>query len=98
MQTLWLWMDGSSSRLLDPAAHRARKQTPMPTQTCSCTCRETQPASVMNEALVQHGACLRALLAKHRGYESATEGDSFIIAFSSPVDGLRWDMKPGRHS
>ena len=42
---------------------------------------ETIPAPAMDEALLLHHACLRAVAAKHKGYESATEGDSFVLAF-----------------
>jgi hypothetical protein len=44
--------------------------------------------AVMNQAIKIHHATIRSLLPVHRGYESATEGDSFILAFHSPRDAL----------
>ncbi|KAG2492217.1 hypothetical protein HYH03_009462 [Edaphochlamys debaryana] len=37
----------------------------------------------MEQAIRLHHTTIRRLLAKHGGYESATEGDSFIVAFAS---------------
>lgn len=37
--------------------------------------------------------CLRKLLLKHSGYESATEGDSFLLAFHCPEDALLFAME-----
>eukprot|EP00798_Chlamydomonas_sp_ICE-L_P000098 gene98-5529_t len=45
---------------------------------------EELPAGAMDAALATHHAIVRALLPNHRGYESATEGDSFILAFHHP--------------
>ncbi|KXZ48733.1 hypothetical protein GPECTOR_25g317 [Gonium pectorale] len=47
---------------------------------------ETLPADVMDVALRCHHEVLRGLLPLHRGYESATEGDAFILAFHSAED------------
>eukprot|EP00798_Chlamydomonas_sp_ICE-L_P010500 gene10500-8467_t len=38
-------------------------------------------SEVMAEALQLHNKCIRTTLLRHEGYESCTEGDSFIIAF-----------------
>ena len=38
------------------------------------THREMLPNMVMDECMRLHDECMRKLLAKHRGYESATEG------------------------
>jgi hypothetical protein len=46
------------------------------------------PANAMSQALKLHNTVLRALIREHRGYESATEGDSFIIAFPTPAQAL----------
>eukprot|EP00198_Chlamydomonas_reinhardtii_P006617 XP_001695953.1 predicted protein [Chlamydomonas reinhardtii] len=43
--------------------------------------------------LVTDIQCLRKLLLKHSGYESATEGDSFLLAFHSPEDALLFAME-----
>ncbi|KAG2436425.1 hypothetical protein HXX76_006729 [Chlamydomonas incerta] len=40
-------------------------------------------ADVMSRALQLHHACIRHLVVEHHGYESATEGDSFILAFQT---------------
>ncbi|GIL74684.1 hypothetical protein Vretimale_2319 [Volvox reticuliferus] len=45
---------------------------------------EILPAEVMDSAVKLHQRVLRELLLKHAGYESATEGDSFILAFHRP--------------
>ncbi|KAG2483423.1 hypothetical protein HYH03_017679 [Edaphochlamys debaryana] len=42
-------------------------------------------ASCMDPAMRMHHATLRQLCARHDGYESAVEGDSFVIAFASPA-------------
>jgi class 3 adenylate cyclase len=45
---------------------------------------------VMEAVLGVHHGTLQQLLEAHRGYESATEGDSFILAFHSPSDALAY--------
>ncbi|GIL48312.1 hypothetical protein Vafri_4593 [Volvox africanus] len=45
---------------------------------------ESLPAEVMDSAVKLHHRVMRELLLKHSGYESATEGDSFILAFHRP--------------
>eukprot|EP00798_Chlamydomonas_sp_ICE-L_P020586 gene20586-27384_t len=42
---------------------------------------EALRSEVMDEALQLHNECIRTTLLCHEGYESCTEGDSFIIAF-----------------
>eukprot|EP00756_Hemistasia_phaeocysticola_P012695 Hpha_TRINITY_DN15223_c4_g5::TRINITY_DN15223_c4_g5_i1::g.67162::m.67162 len=42
----------------------------------------------MAEALQQHNNIARELIAKHRGYEVKTIGDSFMIAFDDPVNAV----------
>ncbi|KXZ55389.1 hypothetical protein GPECTOR_3g515 [Gonium pectorale] len=44
---------------------------------------EALPAAVMSEAVRLHHAAVRRLTCFHGGYESSTEGDSFILAFAS---------------
>ncbi|KNC47580.1 uncharacterized protein AMSG_11718 [Thecamonas trahens ATCC 50062] len=39
---------------------------------------------VMSEALTLHNALIRSVLASFGGYEVKTEGDAFMVAFSSP--------------
>ena len=45
----------------------------------TCVRRELLPTIVMDECMRLHDECLRKLLAKHRGYESATEGANSTI-------------------
>eukprot|EP01065_Artemidia_motanka_P045022 TRINITY_DN6516_c0_g1_i2.p1 TRINITY_DN6516_c0_g1~~TRINITY_DN6516_c0_g1_i2.p1 ORF type:complete len:996 (+),score=189.57 TRINITY_DN6516_c0_g1_i2:1791-4778(+) len=46
----------------------------------------------MRSALAQHNTCLRALIKAHDGYEVKTEGDAFMVAFTSAADGYGWAM------
>ena len=46
--------------------------------------------TVMKAALAQHHAVLRALIARHGGYEVETAGDSFMIAFSYAPAAIAW--------
>ena len=39
-----------------------------------------------------HHECLRASLKKCKGYEIATEGDSFKCAFRTPEDAICWSI------
>ncbi|KXZ51340.1 hypothetical protein GPECTOR_13g828 [Gonium pectorale] len=45
-------------------------------------------AGVMDAAISVHHAVLRTAFAQWGGYESATEGDSFIVAFQNPTAAL----------
>jgi class 3 adenylate cyclase len=54
---------------------------------------EVLPMALMEEVLRVHHTTLRSLLDKHNGYESATEGDSFILAFHSPSDALAYAVE-----
>ncbi|GFR48374.1 hypothetical protein Agub_g10264 [Astrephomene gubernaculifera] len=47
----------------------------------STTLWECLPADVVAKAVDIHHRCVRRLALRHGGYESATEGDSFILAF-----------------
>lgn len=44
----------------------------------------------MREALQRHNDLLRQLLREHGGYEVKTEGDAFMVAFTSPLEAVRW--------
>ena len=46
--------------------------------------------ALMQEVLNVHHTTLRSLLDKFNAYESATEGDSFIIAFHSAADAVAY--------
>ncbi|KAL6750703.1 nucleotide cyclase [Haematococcus lacustris] len=56
----------------------------------STTLWETLSQDSMNEAVELHHSLARKLLAGHSGYESATEGDAFIMAFHTASDALHW--------
>ena len=43
---------------------------------------ETLDSEVMNKALRIHHTVIRRLVRTYRGYEQATEGDSFILSVS----------------
>jgi predicted ATPase/class 3 adenylate cyclase len=45
------------------------------------------------EALTAHNSVMRGLIAKHSGYEVKTEGDAFMIAFSSPTMAVRFALE-----
>eukprot|EP00198_Chlamydomonas_reinhardtii_P007848 XP_001697185.1 predicted protein [Chlamydomonas reinhardtii] len=49
---------------------------------------EALPVAVMDTVLKIHHGLIRAVLSKHDGYESATEGDSFILAFATPQSAM----------
>jgi class 3 adenylate cyclase len=53
---------------------------------------EMLPAKVMDAAVKEHQQVIRRKMQQHFGYESATEGDSFIIAFHTPQDALRFSI------
>ena len=44
----------------------------------------------MRVALVIHDELLRQVLAEHGGYEVKTEGDAFMVAFTTPCAALAW--------
>ena len=44
----------------------------------------------MGEALDLHNRVLRELIRAHGGYEVKTQGDSFMVAFGSVVEAVRW--------
>ena len=47
----------------------------------------------MFAALQVHDRVLRSLLTEHGGYEVKTQGDSFMVAFSSVLEALRWCLE-----
>ncbi|KAG2442801.1 hypothetical protein HXX76_002880 [Chlamydomonas incerta] len=49
---------------------------------------ESLPAEVMDAAVKLHHRVIRELLLPHHGYESCTEGDSFLLAFHKPDNAL----------
>ncbi|KAG1676528.1 hypothetical protein FOA52_000071 [Chlamydomonas sp. UWO 241] len=54
---------------------------------------ETLDASGMSRAIATHHAIVRKALARFHGYEQATEGDSFLLAFHTPSDALGFAMQ-----
>ncbi|KAG2496557.1 hypothetical protein HYH03_005380 [Edaphochlamys debaryana] len=54
---------------------------------------EALDASVMDEAISVHHRVMREAVAALRGYESSTEGDSFLLAFHAPEDALGFCLR-----
>ncbi len=52
-----------------------------------------QCPTAMREALEVQDAVVRALLDRCAGYEVKTQGGSFMLAFSSPVEAVRWCLE-----
>ncbi|MFL5343789.1 MAG: ATP-binding protein [Hyalangium sp.] len=52
-----------------------------------------QCGDAMQEALDVHNRVLRARLATTSGYEVKTQGDSFMVAFSSAAEAVRWCLE-----
>ncbi|CAG9461649.1 unnamed protein product [Pedinophyceae sp. YPF-701] len=52
-------------------------------------------ARVMNVAQAEHDTVMRRCVARHRGVELFTEGDSFTLAFGSTLDAVKfcWDAQ-----
>eukprot|EP00193_Tetraselmis_chui_P007165 CAMPEP_0177771456 /NCGR_PEP_ID=MMETSP0491_2-20121128/11602_1 /TAXON_ID=63592 /ORGANISM="Tetraselmis chuii, Strain PLY429" /LENGTH=1273 /DNA_ID=CAMNT_0019289007 /DNA_START=241 /DNA_END=4062 /DNA_ORIENTATION=- len=50
---------------------------------------DTYPRQMAHDIALHH-RCLRATLKEFRGYEVATEGDSFKCAFHAPEDAITW--------
>ena len=44
----------------------------------------------MDEAISLHDKLLRSHLREYSGYEVATEGDAFLIAFHEATDAIKW--------
>eukprot|EP00127_Corallochytrium_limacisporum_P003949 Clim_evm34s155 gene=Clim_evmTU34s155 len=57
---------------------------------------ETQETA-MRSAVRMHHELMRKILLYRHGYEVKTEGDAFMVAFSSPVNALLWCMDCQRH-
>ncbi|KAG2453357.1 hypothetical protein HYH02_001581 [Chlamydomonas schloesseri] len=53
---------------------------------------EVIEASVMDTAFDLHHDCMRRTAVRFNGYESQTEGDSFIISFHHPDDALQFSL------
>ncbi|PNH05655.1 Adenylate cyclase [Tetrabaena socialis] len=53
---------------------------------------ESLPAHVMDMAIKMHHVVFRRLMVVHRAYESATEGDSFILAFWTADAALQYAL------
>ena len=47
----------------------------------------------MAQCVVQHHSVIRRCVAKHRGYEVKTVGDSFMVAFVDACDAVRFALK-----
>ncbi|KAG2497707.1 hypothetical protein HYH03_004444 [Edaphochlamys debaryana] len=53
---------------------------------------EALPEAVLDRALRTHHRVVRTTSSRYRGYESATEGDSFILAFATPAAAASFAM------
>ncbi|GFR40812.1 hypothetical protein Agub_g1432, partial [Astrephomene gubernaculifera] len=54
---------------------------------------ETVPSIAMSRAVQMHHDTLRSLLGSYNGYESATEGDAFILSFYTTADAVAYALK-----
>ncbi|EFJ41699.1 hypothetical protein VOLCADRAFT_98288 [Volvox carteri f. nagariensis] len=54
---------------------------------------ETVSPAAMTRAVQLHHETLRSLLQLHNGYESATEGDAFILSFYSAADAVAFALR-----
>ncbi|GLI69213.1 hypothetical protein VaNZ11_013786 [Volvox africanus] len=54
---------------------------------------ETVSPAAMTRAVQLHHETLRSLLQLHKGYESATEGDAFILSFFSAADATAFALR-----
>ncbi|GIM12082.1 hypothetical protein Vretimale_15512 [Volvox reticuliferus] len=54
---------------------------------------ETVSPAAMTRAVQLHHETLRSLLQLHKGYESATEGDAFILSFFSAADAIAFALR-----
>ncbi len=57
---------------------------------------ETRPDLARN-SLRAHDALMRAALHRHGGYEVKTEGDAFMVAFSQPINAIRFCLDVQRN-
>ncbi|KXZ46692.1 hypothetical protein GPECTOR_41g656 [Gonium pectorale] len=75
------------------APHAGPNTTLLVTDIQDSTCLwESLHAEVMDAAVKLHHRVIRGLLVLHNGYESATEGDSFILAFHKPDRALAFAL------
>jgi class 3 adenylate cyclase len=44
----------------------------------------------MQAALIEHNGLMRSLIVQYNGYEVKTEGDAFMVAFSSSLKSIQW--------
>eukprot|EP00798_Chlamydomonas_sp_ICE-L_P021495 gene21495-28475_t len=76
------------------APHASQETTLMVTDIeSSASLWEKLPGGVMDRAWHEHHKVLRDCLNKWDGYESGTEGDSFILAFHGPSDAVSFAVE-----
>ncbi|GFR43826.1 hypothetical protein Agub_g4946 [Astrephomene gubernaculifera] len=84
---VWRWRRRNKEREVSEAPQAGPDTTLLVTDIQSSTSLwEQLDPEVMNRAVSIHHAIMRKCIAEWRGYESATEGDSFIVAFHNPTD------------
>jgi predicted ATPase/class 3 adenylate cyclase len=84
-----------------PARRAAGSTAPVPTGTVALVFTDVQGSTRlwercsegMRTALDVHDRVLRGLLAECDGYEVKTQGDSFMVAFASVVEAVRWCLR-----
>ncbi|KAG2450151.1 hypothetical protein HYH02_000253 [Chlamydomonas schloesseri] len=89
------------AKVMPPARRGSVRPAPFGLDAClvvtdiqdSTSLWEALPPVEMDTAIDAHHACLRKLLLKHEGYESATEGDSFILGFWTPYHALAFTLE-----
>ncbi|WP_309889673.1 adenylate/guanylate cyclase domain-containing protein [Archangium sp.] len=99
-----MFAPGSSSEVSGGGGPARRLSVPVarvPTGTVALVFTDVQGSTQLWErcsegmrgALDVHDEVLRALLAGSDGYEVKTQGDSFMVAFSSAVEAVRWCLE-----
>eukprot|EP00899_Mesostigma_viride_P014312 jgi/Mesvir1/22882/Mv19406-RA.1 len=91
-----LWVEGAKQQLIwarkrRPPAEGQHMASVFTDIEGSTVLWEWNP-EVMLRSLQIHHKLLRALLPRHHGYESNTEGDAFELVFHNASDALHWTM------
>eukprot|EP01060_Flectonema_neradi_P007265 TRINITY_DN1503_c1_g1_i4.p1 TRINITY_DN1503_c1_g1~~TRINITY_DN1503_c1_g1_i4.p1 ORF type:complete len:1103 (+),score=239.59 TRINITY_DN1503_c1_g1_i4:38-3346(+) len=84
-------LEGSSSA--DSIAPPSGKVAIVFTDIVSSTSLWARSPSAMNDSLELHNNCIRALIAKHRGYEVKTIGDCFMVSFPDIVKAVAFCLQ-----
>ena len=87
---LELWTAGSDAPVIASERPPSGEVALVFTDVAGSTVLWNSAPEAMRHALFAHNALLRRVLRENGGYEVKTEGDSFMIAFASALDGLRF--------